>query len=157
MRFLKHILCRWPLLRRSWGRGGGGNFKDLWSKDFCTLLNVTCCGFFISWWIIKSSNINRLYTLKRLNQTDEEWMSAWYSGVQGGRHHLRLPPSTELGAGLRPQQLPDDQRDRLHLDPLPANLVCATASLSLSPSQDSTSSRPCTHDWISLDWSKYGL
>lgn len=49
--------------------------------------------------------------------------SAWSSGVQGGQHHLWVPSPAELSSGLCPQQLPDEQRDHQHLDPLPANMV----------------------------------
>ncbi|XP_045439250.1 membrane progestin receptor delta isoform X1 [Pipistrellus kuhlii] len=48
-------------------------------------------------------------------------------GVLGGRHRVRLPPPHQLGLGLRPQLLPDDQRDRQHLDALPAHLVLPVA------------------------------
>lgn len=44
-------------------------------------------------------------------------------GVLGRRHHVWLPPPHQLGPGLCPQLLPDDQRDGQHLDSLPAHLV----------------------------------
>lgn len=44
-------------------------------------------------------------------------------GVLGRRHHVWLPPPYQLGLGLCPQLLPDDQRDGQHLDSLPAHLV----------------------------------
>uniref|UniRef100_A0A8D0VQ21 Progestin and adipoQ receptor family member 6 n=1 Tax=Sus scrofa TaxID=9823 RepID=A0A8D0VQ21_PIG len=48
-------------------------------------------------------------------------------GVLGRRHHVWLPPPHQLGLGLCPQLLPDDQRDRQHLDSLPAHLVLPVA------------------------------
>ncbi|XP_032010047.1 membrane progestin receptor delta isoform X3 [Hylobates moloch] len=44
-------------------------------------------------------------------------------GVLGRWHHVWLPPPHQLGFGLCPQLLPDDQRDGQHLDSLPAHLV----------------------------------
>ncbi|VCW70461.1 unnamed protein product, partial [Gulo gulo] len=49
------------------------------------------------------------------------------SGVLGGRHLVWLSPPQQLGPGLRPQLLPDDQRDGQHLDSLPAHLVLRVA------------------------------
>lgn len=45
------------------------------------------------------------------------------TGVLGRRHHVWLPPPHQLGPGLCPQLLPDDQRDGQHLDSLPAHVV----------------------------------
>ncbi|XP_029084870.1 membrane progestin receptor delta isoform X1 [Monodon monoceros] len=48
-------------------------------------------------------------------------------GVLGRWYHVWLPPPHQLGLGLCPQLLPDDQRDRQHLDSLPAHLVLPVA------------------------------
>ncbi|XP_063482952.1 membrane progestin receptor delta isoform X3 [Symphalangus syndactylus] len=49
-------------------------------------------------------------------------------GVLGRWHHVWLPPPHQLGFGLCPQLLPDDQRDGQHLDSLPAHLVLPVAA-----------------------------
>lgn len=69
------------------------------------------------------------------------------SGVQGGKHHLWIPPPPQLSAGLRPQQLPDEQRDGQHLDPLPANMVSATTRTSVFFFKD----LPCSIKRLTLD------
>uniref|UniRef100_A0A8C2NG29 Nonsense-mediated mRNA decay factor SMG5 n=1 Tax=Capra hircus TaxID=9925 RepID=A0A8C2NG29_CAPHI len=48
-------------------------------------------------------------------------------GVLGRWYHVWLPPPHQLGLGLCPQLFPDDQRDRQHLDSLPAHLVLPVA------------------------------
>ncbi|XP_073903969.1 membrane progestin receptor delta isoform X3 [Castor canadensis] len=48
-------------------------------------------------------------------------------GVLGRWHHVWLPTPYQLGLGLCPQLLPDDQRDSQHLDSLPAYLVFRVA------------------------------
>nr|XP_051714516.1 membrane progestin receptor delta isoform X4 [Oryctolagus cuniculus] len=49
------------------------------------------------------------------------------TGVLGRWHRVWLPPPHQLGLGLCPQLLPNDQRDGQHLDPLPAHLVLPVA------------------------------
>lgn len=49
------------------------------------------------------------------------------AGVPGAGHPLWVPPPEDLSSRLRPQCLPDDQRNAQHLDPLPPCMVRLTA------------------------------
>ncbi|XP_010836540.1 PREDICTED: progestin and adipoQ receptor family member 6 isoform X1 [Bison bison bison] len=60
--------------------------------------------------------------------TSSYFPGCWLAGgVLGRWYHVWLPPPHQLGLGLCPQLFPDDQRDRQHLDSLPAHLVLPVA------------------------------